>query len=256
VPPPKRRVGRLEVRVLEREDAERELAAEIARILVAQERNDRRSVLGFATGKSPVGVYRELARLRGEGAFTSELLIPVQLDEYVGVDPADPRSFRSWMRTHLLEPLELDPEVLLGPPLDFAPEDEELGLLAFDALLSSVQGMDLVVLGLGRNGHIAFNEPGSERSSRTRRVELAPSTREAAAEAWGGLENVPTEAVTLGIGTLLEARRVRMLAFGEAKRDAVQRTLTAPIDPRWPAAFLRQHNDARLYVDAEAMGEA
>lgn len=240
--------------LLERGEAERELALEVARLLVAQGRSLRRSVLGLATGSSPIGLYRELARLHGAGAFASEHLIPVQLDEYAGVAPDDPRSFRSWLRSNLLDALGLDDTELLAPPAALGPDEEELGLAAFDALVSALKGMDLLVLGLGRNGHIAFNEPGSERSSRTRRVELAPSTREDAAPAWGGLQHVPTHAVTLGVATLLEARRVRMLAFGASKRDAVHRTLTDPISPQWPAAYLRQHGDARLYVDAEALG--
>jgi glucosamine-6-phosphate deaminase len=250
---PQRRFGRLGVIVLERSQVEREVASEIARIQSAQTRNQRRTVLGFATGKSPIGLYAELIRLHGEGALSSDFLA-VQLDEYVGLDPDDPRSFRSWLRRHVVDPLGVQPEALLGPPADLPLELEELGLASFDALLSGLKGMDLLVLGLGRNGHIAFNEPGSERSSRTRRVELAPETREDAAAAWGGLENVPTHAVTLGVATLLESSRVRLLAFGESKREAVQRTLTGPISPEWPASFLRQHNDALLYVDAEAFG--
>jgi glucosamine-6-phosphate deaminase len=213
-------------------------------------------VLGFATGKSPTGLYAELVRLHGTGAFVSEMFFAIQLDEYVGLAPNDPRSFRSWLLRHLVEPLGANPETLLGPPADLPLDLEEGVLLSFDALLTGLQGMDLLVLGLGRNGHIAFNEPGSERSSRTRRVELAPETREDAAAAWGGLENVPTHAVTLGVATLLESARVRMLAFGASKREAVQRTLTGPIGPEWPASFLRQHNDALLYVDAEAWGSS
>jgi glucosamine-6-phosphate deaminase len=253
---PQRRFGRLGVNVVERSHAEREVAAEIVRILVAQTRNMRRSVLGFATGKSPTGLYAELARLHGEGAFDAEMFFPVQLDEYVGLEPDDPRSFRAWLSAHVMEPLGANPATLLGPPGDLSEDVEEAVLMAFDALLTSLKGMDLLVLGLGRNGHIAFNEPGSERSSRTRRVELAPETREDAAAAWGGLEHVPTHAVTLGVATLLESSRVRMFAFGAAKRDAVQRTLTGPISSEWPASFLRQHNDALLYVDAEAFGDA
>ena len=254
MPRTRRRAGRLEVRVLARPEAECELAAELARIVEVQARTQRRTVLGFATGNTPVGLYGELVRLHRTGAFSPELLIPVQLDEYAGMDPADPRSFSSWLRAHLLDPLGVQPEWLLAPPADLAPDQEELGLMAFDAILTGLKGMDLLVLGLGRNGHIAFNEPGSERSSRTRRVELAPSTREAAAAAWGGLEHVPTHAVPLGVATLLESRRVRMLAFGASKREAVQRTLTDPFGPQWPAAYLRQHGDARLYVDEEAIG--
>ncbi len=253
---PQRRFGRLGVNVVERSQAEREVAAEIVRILLAQTRNQRRSVLGFATGKSPVGLYAELARLHGTGAFVPEMFFGVQLDEYAGLDQDDPRSFRRWLLEHVMEPLGASPEALLGPPADLPLDLEEGVLMAFDALLTGLKGMDLLVLGLGRNGHIAFNEPGSDRSSRTRRVELAPETREDAAAAWGGLENVPTHAVTLGVATLLESSRVRMFAFGASKREAVQRTLTGPISSAWPAAFLRQHNDALLYVDAEAWGSS
>jgi glucosamine-6-phosphate deaminase len=108
------------------------------------------------------------------------------------------------------------------------------------------------VLGIGRNGHIGFNEPGSQRGSRTRMVELDPSTREDAAAQFGGISKVPQRAITMGIATILEARRVRVLAFGAGKRDVVRRALADPIGPAMPATFLRGHPDVRLYVDRAA----
>jgi glucosamine-6-phosphate deaminase len=246
--------GRLSVRVLAPDAAAREVASEVAALVRDCAAEGRPCVLGLASGNSPLGVYAELVRLHREEDLSVDGVHTVNLDEYEGVDPADPRSFGAWMRAHLFDAVGLPPERTLIPPPDLAPFAEHAWCRDFEDRLRELGGIDLQLLGLGRNGHIGFNEPGSARDSHTRRVALAPATRADAAAAWGGLEDVPTHAITLGVGTILEARRLRLLAFGESKREAVRLTLEEPVGPRVPSTFLREHPDARLYVDAAARG--
>jgi glucosamine-6-phosphate deaminase len=247
-------VDQLEVRVLRSDEAARELAAEIAGLVRERAAEGRPCVLGLATGRTPLGVYAELVRLHREEGLSFEHVVAVNLDEYEGVDPDEARSFHAWTRTHLLDAVGVPPERALIPPPDLAVAAEVAWCRAFEERLRGLGGVDLQILGLGRNGHIGFNEPGSPRESRTRRVRLAVETREDAAEVWGGLDLVPTHAITQGIATILEARRLRALAFGEGKREVVRRALGESVGPRVPATYLREHPDARLYVDEAALG--
>lgn len=245
---------RLELRVLDPVAAAREVAAEIAALVRARAAEGRGCVLGFATGHTPLGVYAELARLHREEDLSFEHVTAVNLDELCGLPDGDPRGYASWMRAHLFDAIDLPPERALIPLGGLRAGEVEPFCRAFEQRLVALGGVDLQLLGLGRNGHIAFNEPGSTRDSRTRRVELARSTRLDAAAAWGGLEHVPTHALTLGVGTILEARRLRALAFGAHKREVARRVLEDPIGPGLPGTFLRLHRDARLYLDPEARG--
>jgi len=236
-----------------RTTAERAIASEVAALV----RRKPDAVLGLATGNTPTGVYAELARLHREEGLDLRRVRTFNLDEYCGLAISDPRAFRAWMERVLFAPA--------GVPLanvhfpdgvveGHAVRIEELPAYcdAFERAIRDAGGIDLQLLGIGRNGHVGFNEPGSTRASRTRRVELHPWTRQDAAPAFDGLAHVPTHAVTMGIATILEARALRILAFGEAKRALVRRTLESPPDPSWPASHLRPHADARLIVDASA----
>jgi len=126
---------------------------------------------------------------------------------------------------------------------------------AYEKAIRDAGGIDFQLLGIGRTGHIGFNEPGSPRDSRTRKVELDPITREDAAPAFGGLEKVPTHAISMGCGTILEARKIALLAWGSAKASIVKEALTGPISDQVSASFLQEHPDATFYVDAEAGSE-
>jgi glucosamine-6-phosphate deaminase len=249
-------VDRLEVRVLAPDEAARELAAEIAGLVRACADEGRPCVLGLATGRTPMALYAELVRLHRDEGLSFEGVTTVNLDEYEGVDPDDTRSFGAWTRAQLLDAVGIPSERALIPPPDLAVAAEVAWCRGFEERLRALGGVDLQVLGIGRNGHIGFNEPGSPRESRTRRVRLAAETREDAAGTWGGLDGVPTHAITLGVATILEARRLRALAFGEGKRDILRRALEEPVGPRVPATFLREHPDARLYADAAALGRS
>jgi len=239
-----------------REVAEASVADEISRLVTEQ----ARTVLGLASGDSPTGVYRELLRRQREGALSLSGLRTFTLDEYLGPAADDPRSFRHFMRTRLLDPA--------GIPLEHAyvpggwDQRHAIGAAElnqrcdeFERAILREGGIDLQLLGIGRNGHIGFNEPGSSSTSRTRVVELHDATRQDAERGNAGISPVPTHAITMGVATILEARRIRVLAFGAAKRDVVARTMRRSPDPSWPASFLHQHRDARLIVDREAVAD-
>lgn len=205
-----------------------------------------RAVLGLASGDTPLGVYRELARLHREEALDFSGVHTFNLDEYSGIAVDDPRSFHSAMRTHLFDIVGLPPSRTHFPD-EWATGDE------FEQAIHSAGGIDYQLLGIGRNGHIGFNEPGSPITSRTRRVALTEVTREDAAQTFGGVDRVPTHAVTMGVATIREARRVRVLAFGPGKAHVVVRTRSAPVGPEWPASLLHGHPDVQLIIDRAAI---
>lgn len=229
-----------------RVDAERAVAAEIAELLRAKPT----AVLGLATGTSPTGVYRELWAAAAAGTVSFARATTFNLDEYFGLEPGHACSFRRWMQERLF--------AHVGPKATYFPEVREAGtspVIACDRFEQAIRasgGIDLQILGIGRNGHIGFNEPGAPRDSRTRLVELHPLTRELAASTFGGIERVPRTAITMGVATILDAKRIRVLAFGAEKAEIVKRTLQGDVSPDCPATFLREHGDVRLYLDRAA----
>ena len=250
-----------------REEAESAVAEEIAALV----RGGGDVVLGLATGTTPVGVYRELMRAHREQGLSFARVTTFNLDEFLGLGPDHPASFRRFMderffahvdvqrsRTHL--PIVDGSSRVSRSRADEAWTASEraaaiVAANAYEDAIRSAGGIDLQILGIGRNGHIGFNEPGSRRDSRTRVVELHEETREDATTAFGGIERVPVRAITMGVATILDARRIRVLAFGAQKSAVVRRTLLEPVSERCPSTFLRGHGDVRLFLDREAASE-
>jgi glucosamine-6-phosphate deaminase len=231
----------MEVRVLPGEAA---LGREAARRVAAAVAAKPGLVLGLAAGATPVPLYRELVRRHRAGLDLSRLTT-FNLDEFCGLAAADPRSFRHFTALHLLDPIGL-PAARRHAPDPAAP------CAAYEAAIAAAGGIDLQILGIGRNGHIGFNEPGSDLASRTRRVALAPATIAASAAAFGSEAAVPREGVTLGIGTILAARRILLLASGAAKAPAVAAALEGPVTADVPASALQRHADVTVLLDAAA----
>jgi glucosamine-6-phosphate deaminase len=202
------------------------------------------AVIGLATGKTMTPVYAALAGLKPKVAKNFFFM----LDEYVGIDPQHPSSFHSYISQHVLKPLNLRLDQIAFPPAHHA--DLVEAAFHYEKNLKEAGGIDLQLLGIGKNGHIGFNEPGSLGSSRTRRVLLTEETREANQASFHG--EMPKEALTMGIGTILEAKELVMLATGKSKADAIKYLLNHHEDLSCPATFLKSHPHFTLVLDPDA----
>lgn len=232
-------------------------ADELGRVgadLVADElRRTPGAWVSVATGETPMGMYAELAARRRSGLLDTGGLTPVQLDEYLGLEPDDRRTFFGWMRRSFLEPLGIADERVVRLPLD---GDLAAACAAFDRTLDARGGLDLAILGIGTNGHLGFNEPPVDPGAPTREVGLSTATIDANARYWGDVNDVPTRAVTTGMRQLLAARAIVMVVSGPTKREIVHRALEEPVTPQVPASFLQETGAAvTVIVDREAWGE-
>jgi glucosamine-6-phosphate deaminase len=232
--------------------AARCIAEAIAETIRAAAAAGRTCVLGLPTGGTPVPVYRQLVAWHRAGTLGFRHVIAFNLDEYHGLPRSSPRSYWRFMHAELFDHVDIDPANVHLPRGDL-PEDEVAEHAAdYERAIAAAGGIDLMLLGIGRNGHIGFNEPGSPLCSRTRLVRLAPSTRSAATGDFAGHEPVPTAGVTMGVATILAARRVLLLAGGVAKAAAVAAAVEGPAGLACPASFLQGHPDAEVVCDADA----
>ena len=207
-------------------------------------------VLGLATGSTPLGTYQELIRLHREEGLSFAQVTTFNLDEYVGLSPAHPQSYRTFMQQNLFDHLDLESgrtNVPDGRALDFDSHCRQ-----YEQKLKDAGGIDLQLLGLGSDGHIAFNEPGSSLGSRTRLKSLTSETIRDNARFFGGEDQVPRLAVTMGVGTILESRRCVLLAFGRHKADAVRATVEGPITAQITASALQLHREVIGIFDEAA----
>ena len=229
----------------------RVLAADVARTL------DRRPtiVLGLPTGRTPIPLYRELARLHRAGRADFSRASTFNLDEFLGVDGRDARSYRAFMHRHLFDRVNLSrrrTHFLNGAVRDVAGECER-----YERAIRRAGGIDLQILGLGTNGHIGFNEPGRALVARTHRTRLTRGTRRANAALFGGHINaVPREALSMGMATILQAARIVLVATGAGKARCVDRMLNGPVTPRLPASFLQLHGNTEVWLDRAAAGRS
>jgi glucosamine-6-phosphate deaminase len=214
----------------------------------------RPTVLGLPTGSTPVGLYRELIRLHKEAGLDFSRVVTFNLDEYFPMSPDDSQSYRRWMNETFFQYVNIKPQNINVPDGTIRPEDAEEYCADYEHRIRRAGGIDLQLLGIGRTGHIGFNEPGSTRHSRTRRVTLDPVTRRDAASSFFGEENVPQQALTMGVGTICEARKIVIMAFGEHKAPVVQKAVEGPISDAIAASFLQQHPDTTFIVDEPAAG--
>jgi len=208
-------------------------------------------VVGLPTGRSPIGAYAQLRRLHAAGEVDFARATTFNLDEFAGIAPLHPGSFRAFMDQHLFGAINLPPERIHF--LNGAAEDLDVECEKYEAAIEAAGGIDLQLLGIGRNGHIGFNEPADALTSRTHRVRLAESTRRDNAALFGGdMTRVPREALSMGMATILRAGTVLLIATGERKAECVERALRGPISTHLPASFLQLHRRVELYLDREA----
>jgi glucosamine-6-phosphate deaminase len=222
----------------------------VARIVASEVRTNPRAVLGLATGSTMEAVYRHLVQMHRDSKLDFSSVRTFNLDEYVGVDSADPHSYRHFMNEHLFRQVNIalqNTHLPNGSAADLGAECRN-----YEKLIADAGGIDLQLLGIGKSGHIGFNEPLSALKSRTREKALTPTTIRQNAPFFGGEDKMPRRAITMGVGTILDARRCLLLATGESKADIIAQAVEGPITSMVTASALQLHAKATVIVDEAA----
>lgn len=227
------------------------MSREAARIVAQAVKSKPSGALGLATGSTVVGMYKELVRLHAEHGLDFSKVVTFNLDEYWGLAPEHPQSFHHFMHEHLFARVNANPKNIHIPDGTMAGDYLEY-CASYEDAIRKTGGIDLQVLGIGRNGHIGFNEPTSSFASRTRLKVLTNETIEDNRRAFGAGEEVPECAVTMGLGTILDARRILILATGSAKAEAVAHAIEGPITASVTASCLQLHRDVTYVIDEDA----
>lgn len=235
--------------------AAKALAQEVRKLIETQNKAGKPAVLGMATGSTPVPFYRELIRLHKEERLSFKNVVTFNLDEYYGLSADHPESYARFMAEQLFDHIDI-PKANINIPSGTVPGDQVfIHCREYEEKIASVGGIDLQILGIGRTGHIGFNEPGSSRDSATRRITLDRVTRQDAASDFRGEQNVPHFAITMGVGTILRAKKLVLMAWGENKAAMVAKAVEGPMTEAVSASFLQDHADARFFIDTGASRE-
>ncbi len=237
------------------ESATARVANDVADIIRAAAAAGRRCVLILPTGGTPRAVYARWIAEHRAGRLSFKHVVTFNLDEYHGLAGDHPESYRFFMQRELFNHIDIDPANTHVPRGDLPAEAVPGHAAAYEAQIEALGGADLCLLGIGRNGHIAFNEPGSGADSRTRLIALDRTTRLDAAKSFGGVGNVPRRGVSMGVGSIRAARRILLLALGEAKAPALAKAIEGPADPACPASLLQDHPQVLLVLDPPAAGQ-
>ena len=245
-------IGSQEVQVGEVDELCRVLADEVESLLVARAEQGKCAVLGLATGSTPLPFYDELIRRHREEGLSFANVISFNLDEYEGLGRDHERSYWCEMWRNLFDHVDVKQENVSVPPS--VSDDPDRAAAKYEAAIQAAGGIDWQLLGIGGEGHIGFNEKGSLLNSRTRRVTLARKTIIDAAPSFGGEENVPTHAITMGVASILEAERVVLMARGASKKEIVHRAICGEVGPEVPASFLQNHINVGWFLDGDAAG--
>src|SRR6202163_681848 len=241
--------------VVEYDEIARTIARRIAEIIEERRRQGGHAVLGLATGSTPIGIYRELIKMHREESLDFSDVVTFNLDEYYPMGPESIHSYHRYMRENLFNHINVKPENIHIPRGDVPRDDVDVECEAYEAAIKAAGGIDLQILGIGKTGHIGVNEAGSGVDSRTRRISLDTVTRRDAAGDFFGEDNVPTEAVTMGVATIMEAREIALVATGEHKAAIIKRAVEGEPDPDVAATYLQQHPNAVFYVDFAAAAD-
>ena len=229
----------------------KEMSAVAADTVAALVRSKPDCVLGLATGSTPEGMYADLIDMYNAGTLSFSKATSVNLDEYYPLEPENDQSYRYFMNTKLFDHVDID-KAKTFVPNGLAKDPDEEGK-SYDAMIESLGGVDLQILGIGRNGHIGFNEPGDHLIGGTHVTDLTPSTIEANARFFASADDVPKQALTMGIKTILAAKKIVLLVSGADKAAAVARLLEGKITTECPASFLNLHSDVTLIVTEDAL---
>lgn len=246
---------RLPVVIAEYDEISRRIARRIADVIVERRQAGSRAVLGLATGSTPIGIYRELSRLHREEGLDFSDVVTFNLDEYYPMRPDSIHSYNRYMWENLFDEINVRPENVHVPRGDVPRDKVAAETHAYEQAIRDSGGIDIQILGIGKTGHIGFNEPGSGIESRTRLIALDTVTRRDAAADFFGEDNVPTEAITMGVATIMEAREIALIATGEHKSVIIRRAVEEEPDPDVAATYLQLHPNAVFYVDHAAAAD-
>lgn len=224
-----------------------------AHIIAAEIHHNPACVLGLATGSSPVGTYKNLVSWVKSGELSFKDVQTVNLDEYKGLAPDHDQSYRYFMDTNLFNHVDIDPANTRVP--NGLAEDLDAECAAYDAMIESLGFADLQLLGIGNNGHIGFNEPDDHFTKETHVVDLAPGTIEANARFFASVDDVPRQALSMGIGCIMAAKRVLLIASGKSKAQALYDSFCGPITPKCPGSILQLHKDVVVVADNDALSK-
>ena len=230
-----------------------EMSAIAAGIIGGQVLLKPNCVLGLATGSSPIGAYKDLVKNYEDGILDFSEVRTVNLDEYCGLDGTNPNSYRYFMNDNLFDHVNID-KANTHVPNGHA-DDLEEEAVRYESFIQSLGGIDLQLLGIGHNGHIGFNEPGDGFVKETHVVDLTESTIEANARFFASADEVPKQALTMGIGCIMQARRVLLIASGADKAEAIYQAVCGPITPQCPASILQLHSDVVIVCDEAALSK-
>src|SRR5688500_15451579 len=231
------------------------IAMRIAKLIREKSSRSEKPVLGLATGSTPIGVYRELIRMHREEGLDFNNVITFNLDEYFPMRPDSIHSYHRYMWENLFSHINIKKENVHIPRGDIPRENVERSCAEYEKAIREAGGIDYQILGIGKTGHIGFNEPGSGVESRTRLIALDTVTRRDAAADFFGEDNVPTEAITMGVASILEAKEIALIATGEHKAAVIRRAVEGEPDPDVAATYLQTHPRATFYLDPAAAAE-
>ncbi len=236
-------------------DASLSVANAIAEMMKSRQKEGKNCVLGLATGSSPTSVYAELVRMHKEEGLSFKNVITFNLDEYFPMQKDALQSYVRFMNEHLFDHIDIDRKNIHIPDGTLKKEEVTSFCHEYEEKINKVGGIDIQILGIGRTGHIGFNEPGSGINSVTRMITLDHLTRVDAASDFFGEENVPRKAITMGVGTILKSRKIFLMAWGEGKAPIIQKTIEGEVTDSVPATYLQNHQDATIIIDEAAAAE-
>lgn len=225
------------------------VAREIADLIIYKQSKKQKCILGLATGSSPITVYEELVNIHKKEKLSFKNVITFNLDEYYPISSENTESYYTFMHQHLFDHIDIDKENINIPKGNLRKNEIEKYCKSYESKIEKLGGIDFQLLGIGRTGHIGFNEPGSSINSITRLIKLDYLTREDASKAFRGIYNVPKTAITMGVSTILNAKRIVLLAWGENKKDVVYESIESSISQNITASFLQKHNNTTFVLD-------
>ena len=231
----------------------KELSLQAASLVAEEIKRCKNLVLGLATGSTPEGMYAELVNKYRAGTLDFSGVVTFNLDEYVSLEPGHPQSYYYYMRRHLFDHVNVTPENINIP--SGCTTDLESECRAYDAMIVKAGGIDLQVLGIGANGHIGFNEPDSSLKVQTHCVNLTEETVAANSRFFETPQQVPRKAITMGVGSIMKAAKIVLLASGSGKAEAIRQTTAGAVTTSVPASILQMHRDVTIIVDREAAAQ-